>query len=609
MQEISDIDFDKDFADSLSREDIMGDVACLWLMEAVDPVERMQREFKVYEKARGFGILRAFKDLYKAYKQKAALGLSDSDGYKTQFPQQPITLNCGDWECHGSVRKVVRENIETASPIPVLVTGILKNAEDGIEKIELSFCKNGVWESVITKRSVAGSASRIIELADNGLEVNSENAKLLVKYIADLVRFNFGVIPSYKALGRLGWFNGEFLPYNTEVKFDGDAECRHLYEAVSSCGDFDEWVNYTHNLREDSMLLRLQMGTSFASPLIELVDALPFILHFWGGSGNGKTVGMSVASSIWGNPQKGCMWRALNNTVNFAMTASAFFHNLPVCLDELQTIKQNGMTYDKLIMCLTEGIDRGRMSYDKALRTKTWECAYIFTGEEPITREFSGGGAKNRVIELESTQKVIGDCNGTVEFVKKNYGHAGKRFIERVKNERDIKQQYKSIYGEILDTCDTTEKQAMSMALILLGDALAVKYIYTNEKPLKVSDIKQFLQSASEVDVSERAYDYVMNLVAANSGRFDSAEKTEIWGSIDDGVVSINKNILVREMSAKGFEFDAVKRKWFEKGYLIANTQGKFLHSTKINGIKASYIKLRTKAEENVNGYEYAAPF
>jgi hypothetical protein len=45
-------------------------------------------------------------------------------------------------------------------------------------------------------------------------------------------------------------------------------------------------------------------------------------------------------------------------------------------------------------------------------------------------------------------------------------------------------------------------------------------------------------------------------------------------------------------MRNNDFEFDAVKNKWSEKGYLLKNTQGRLFHNTKCYGMKAIYIKL-----------------
>lgn len=603
MQETFEIDVEADKIKELTIDELLSEELFSKIMSINDSAERKFYESKCSVQAKRLHITKEFNACLSAFKYKIAAARNISKGNKTNFIDQPLQLNCGEWICDVSgVRKnqlTANGNYEAkfASPIPVLVTEILKNIDDDTEKIKLAFFKEG-WHTIICNRSTAASNTKIVDLSDKGIEVNSNNAKLLVKYIADLVALNLDTLPKYDAVSRMGWINDDFIPYNTNIKFDGELKYKPIFEAIHGRGDFSKWIDYTHNLRSN-LLLRLQISTSFGSPLIKICNALPFILHFWGGTGNGKTVGLMVAMSVWGDPHKGKMWRSLDNTENKAAELSAFLNNIPVGLDELQTIKKFNCTYDSLVMKLTEGIDRGRMSYDKIERTKTWDCSYIFTGEEPLTRESSGGGTKNRVIEIQCEEKVIENGSEVVEFIYKNYGFAGEYFIECIKDE-NIREQYKEIHDEILNTCDTTEKQAMAMAVILLGDRLAVKYIYKNETPLTVNDVKKYLMSKKEVDTSERAYDWVLNMIAVNNNKFQNSDISECWGKIDEEYIFINKNVLVEQMRAHNFEFDAVKSEWAEKGYLIKNSQNKMFHNTHCNGVKGTYIKLRHRPDETV---------
>ena len=54
----------------------------------------------------------------------------------------------------------------------------------------------------------------------------------------------------------------------------------------------------------------------------------------------------------------------------------------------------------------------------------------------------------------------------------------------------------------------------------------------------------------------------------------------------------INKDVLCKFLEAEGYDYSALTKKWDSKGRLIRNSQGKFIHCTKVYGIKSSYIKL-----------------
>lgn len=566
-----------------------------------DGIRRQELLAAALSRAKEQKCAKAFEKFKKTYLVSLAIKNEDECN-TTAFPEQPIELRCGSWICDETG---VRRNqfnasndgyvMKYASPQPVTITEILENIDDGLVRVRVEFFVGGVWKSAVCASSTIASNTKIIELADQGLGVNSINAKLLVEYLGDIVRLNADIIPRRRSAGHLGWHGGEFMPYTGDIAFDGDMESKALYECIEECGNYEEWVKHTHELRKN-LYLRLQMAASFASPLLEKISALPFVLNLWGGTGSGKTVGLMTAMSVWGDPAPGRLVKTMNMTVNAMMMTAGFLKNIPFAGDELQTIKSN-VGYDKLIMQITEGVGRGRMKYDTIQKTETWSCSFLFTAEEPCTGDGSGGGVKNRVIDLECKGTVVENGARTADFLRKNYGLAGKKYIEYVNRAPGLFERYQRYFNVLLE-CDTTEKQAMAMACMLLGDALACECIYTNEEPLEVLDVFDLLRTKSEVDVSERAYDFIVSHIAANAARFYEDNNGELWGKIDDDIVFINKTILVRELSQAGFSFDAVKAKWAELGRLVRNSQGKFVHQRKINNASASFIKLRISSVE-----------
>lgn len=270
------------------------------------------------------------------------------------------------------------------SPIFIAPSAMLYNDDSGIEKVELCFYKNGSWNKLICDRSVVASHTAITKLADKGVEVSTLTSRDLVEYLFSIISENMGVIPRYKAKSVMGWCDGEFMPYDSGMVFDGEDQFKYLYRSIVSKGDHEAWTEYASELRKNK-LLRLVMAASFASPLIELVGENPFVLHLWGGTGSAKTVSLMVAMSIWGNPALGAMVRTMNMTANAMLSTAAFLRNLPFAGDELQTIKSRwNNSYDNLIMCVTEGVDRGRMSYDRVNEIKSWKCSFCFPGKNHV---------------------------------------------------------------------------------------------------------------------------------------------------------------------------------------------------------------------------------
>lgn len=480
---------------------------------------------------------------------------------------------------------------------PVFPAAYIENISTGVRNVELRFLYNGVQNTVLCDKETIASKSKILSLANSGIAVNSNNVANVVQYLADMERVNGNIIPHYKSVSHVGWVGNEFLPYSDAVRFDGESENRELYAAITQNGDYDAWVTFTGKLREN-IYLRMMMAASFASPLLERLNALPFVFHLWGGTGRGKTVALKVAMSIWGNPSEGALTRTMNMTNAAMMSTVAVLRNLPFGGDELQTIKTNDMKYDKLIMQITEGIERGRMQYNRNLPTRKWSCAFLFTGEERCTNDFSGGGTKNRVIEVEAEGDIVTDGGQIVNFIADNYGHAGKRFIAYVQDKQLYKDYY-ALYKQIIDQCNTTPKQAASMAILLLGDQLAGECIYPDELPLTVQDVAPFLKTETEVDVSTRAYNWAVDWITANANKFRGGQYDESWGVMDGHTVHIIDSVLTRKLQDEGFSFDAVKKAWAANGWLVTY-KGKFKKRKGMNGLKPYCVEIVLPDHEEV---------
>lgn len=595
---------EKSYIESLDKTNLLAEETFVRLFEIEDGLEREIARASLEIRANELKIAPQFNRLYKAFQKDFFAKTKAHCGNQIAFSGCPLPgLYCGDWEATdsgvsrmsdppngGAAKQIV------ACPHPVLPVARLVNLDTEMEKIKIAFRKNSAWKSFIVDRAVCANKNKITDdFANRGVEITSETAREMVQYLSEVTSKNLRHIPVFRSASRCGWIGEKFIPYETDVLYDGDGEHRQVFQDIATQGSFEHWVRLCAALREN-LFLRLQMAASFASVLIDRVNALPFVFHLWGGTGTGKTVGLMVAMSIWGNPALGGLVKTMNMTANAMAEYASFLRHLPFAGDELQIIKDNWGTYDRLIMYLTEGVNRGRLhATGKIEEQKTWRNSFLFTGEEPITKAQSGGGVKNRVIEvgLQGEDYVIRDGNFVVNFLSENHGHAGKVFLESLKN-WDLKGRYRAIFAQILDTVDTTEKQAMAMALMLLADEIASGEIFHTE-PLSVDEVKRFLASAKEVDVAARAFDWFQNWVARNHIRFASqsdGNNGEIWGRVDDNVVVVNRDVLAEQLAKAGFDYTATTRQWGARGQLIRTPQGKFVHRTHAHTIKGNYLKI-----------------
>ena len=93
-----------------------------------------------------------------------------------------------------------------------------------------------------------------------------------------------------------------------------------------------------------------------------------------------------------------------------------------MCVDELQIQSSAGVKdFDKIIYQLTEGVGRTRGAKTGGLqKINSWRNCIITNGEQPISNANSGGGAVNRIIEFECSEKVYSDLVWICSVINEN---------------------------------------------------------------------------------------------------------------------------------------------------------------------------------------------
>lgn len=589
--------------ENLTKESILEEEVFQYIFALDGGITRTRALVKLQEKAKELKVAKSFDKMLKAYQQDYIAKVKQAGSETVKFTNAPIEgLKCGKWQCDDfGVSKTVLNNFEAqkvvACPHPIMPVERLVNVDRDTEKVKLSFYKDNKWQSVTVDRSVVANKGNIIQLADRGIEVNSDNAKELVSYIADMIALNAKEIPVSRSVDRLGWTEKEFSPYAPDLKYDGDQDYKDAYEAVKPRGDYETWKKYCKELRKNK-IVKILMSASFASPLNKLLSISPYIVHLWGGTGTAKTVAVMVAMSIWGNAELGKLTRTLNSTQVALGRYASFVHDVPFAGDELQIIKDRWDSFDNLVMFLTEGVDRARGRAYGGLETlNKWHNSFIFTGEQPITQSNSGGGVKNRVFEIEVTEKLIEDGNATVNFLKENHGHAGKEFVEGLPDNKTLQERHRAIFREILSLNETTDKQAAIAASILLASELSSS-IFCDE-PLKIEDVNEYFISANDVSVANRSYDLIRNWIGTNINRFKEDSVGEIWGRYveEANCCYVDRTILEKMLRENGIDFNAIKKELAQRGTIEKDKEGKYTQKFRIGSVTRRLVKVIFKEE------------
>lgn len=592
-------------------------------------LEMRQLATRMAEQAAQLGV-RGFMSMFNDYLAllQEAGGQVAGTGNQTDFEDQELNLWCGKWSADDSgIRGTDRYGMEvTACPHPILPVQRLINIDTGLEKVELAYRRGGSWRRTICDKSTISDARSIIKLSNFGVAVNSDNAKHLVKFLGEVESLNYDRIPAANSVGRLGWVDGYgFSPYVPDLVFDGKEDFRDRFECVRARGSYDKWLQAIRSVRKtEGVPTRLALAASFASVLVKPCGCLPFLLHLWGGSETGKTVSLMMGASVWADPEMGRFIQTFNSTGVGKELGASFYNSLPLMLDELQIIDgspANRLKFQQMIYELAEGVGRARGKRDGGLqKVGTWRNCIMSTGENPLIDGSTAAGAANRTIEICCqdmqffTRNCVGNGKAMAAFLMRNYGFAGRAFVEELQKEGNLERAValqNRLTNEISACGDVTDKQSASAALILTADALAEEYIFRDGVCLTVEEIVPFLITKTKMDQNRRALEFLHDQIAMNPVRFDpvrAAEKSvELWGEIGEEYIYIIKPQFDRLLGENGFNPGAFLG-WARQNKIIrGGKDGKSTVAHRVSGGRpARCVLLRISscqiAEEDLEG-------
>lgn len=554
--------------------------------------------------------VRGFIGLWNAYLETINQQRGISMDNATQFEGQEIELFSGQYVCdeYGVSMTDKYGYEQTICRHPIMPVERLVNIDSGEERLKLAYKKGRAWRTIIVEKSVIASSSSILQLASNGIMVNSENAKALSTYILEMEQLNYDLIPEQKSVGRLGWVGHHgFSPFVDDLVFDGETNFKHIFNAVKPEGSRNAWLYAMQDLRKEKSPGRLFLAASFASAILEPCGLLPFFLHAWGGTEVGKTVGLMIAASVWACPKMGEYITTFNSTLVGQEMTATFLNSLPLCMDELQIQSSAGVRdFDRIIYQLTEGVGRTRGAKTGGLqKTNTWRNCIITNGEHPISNANSGGGAVNRVIEFECDEKVYSDLVGICAVIQSNYGFAGREFVEYLQTDGafDRVNALQKEYYRALLRSDSTDKQAASASAILAADHIATELIFKDGNNLTVADLEKIMTKKKEVNVNYRALEFVYELVERNPNRFKANEfgeyQGEVWGKSEETCIYIIKSVFDREMGNGGFNSTAFLA-WAKRNNVTYTDNGKRTKKARITGSATNCVCIR----KNLNDFD-----
>lgn len=529
----------------------------------------------------------------------------------TNFTGPYDNMLCKGWIASDNGITTTSNGVGTAELLacyhPILPIERLKNLETGEEQIKLAYRRNNVWNEIIVPKTMITSATKIVALSGRGISVTSENAKYLVRYLADVENANEDFINVQYSSSKLGWIKDSFIPYDTEIVFDGDSRFRQLFESIERSGSRSLWMEHMKKLRRRGRIeVKFMLAASFASVLISLIGGLPFIVDLWGETGGGKSVSLMVAASVWANPDES---RYIGDfkTTDVALEAKAdLLNHLPMMLDDTsKTSDRIRNNFEGIVYDLCSGKGKSRSNKELGInRENRWKNCILTNGERPLNSYVTQGGAINRILEIECGENAFEDPQETLELVKRNYGFGGKRFVEIIKElgVDEIQEIQHEFQSRLFDD-EKMQKQSISLSIVLTADKIATDYLFKDGQYISMDEAKEVLIDRNELSDNERCYRYILDKIAMNGQRFDTSTNCEKWGILEDGYAFMYNQAFDELCASGGFSKKSFLSWAAKKRIVQTDNRGNPTKQKKIDGRNNRCVCLKVDQDMDTDGF------
>lgn len=442
---------------------------------------------------------------------------------------------------------------------PILITKRYVNKDDPKrerEFVDVSYVQDGRWKTLeqVPASTISNAQKMLNFLPEYGVNANQDNYTALSVFLSNFHDANRkkkgkdAIIPEAICTSKVGWRDGfkAFVPYMKDVFYDNSIPgTRSMFAALHEEGSLEEWLNTVKPIMDATnkrnIPSRIMMAGSAGSVLVRLLGTNCFWINLNSDkSGSGKSVVLMAAGSIWGNPLIGedGFVQSVLGTLNGLEEKANFCNNLPLCLDEIQTMEGNS-EWTPMVYRLCQGKGKNRASRNGGSQVdRTWRLIILSTGEMNIVKDDAHEGEINRIVDLYvQDMDFMDDPVSTAASLQVNYGHAGKLLVKGImenENVEALRSRFRELRGKLIQN-KRTSKQADAGAMIVLASELLDRYVFKYGTPLTLDDVQTYLATEDQVNINRRTYERFKQFVAENVEYFVTdvnSRPLKTWGKL-----------------------------------------------------------------------------
>jgi DNA primase catalytic core len=542
-----------------------------------------------------------------------------------------------DYEISDSgIYRMMDDSTRMVFPCPVLITEAYKDIISGNELVSLAWKRRNGWHDVIVSREIIADSKKIVALANTGLPVSSLNARSLISFLGSFETANIHHLPLIKfssIMGLqedLGFIFDEFLPFPgvTEKivfkgKDDGDDQ---VAKSIGRVGNFEEWLKVVYEVRTYPKIM-MGLYTSLAAPLVTIFGVPNFIMNYSCQTSGGKSSGLMLAASAWGQPEKNRpnsfvhSWQATAVSIERICTV---LNNLPVIFDDTKDAKSPEFIA-QTIYTFVSGRSKERGSIKGKQASYTWNTIFLTSGEQRITSFSQDGGTRTRVLELWGSPLERDDDEGSrlanliKDTVSMNYGHAGQRWIRYIIDHKSEWRQWRVDYCQVKAALRTrTPNNPFANRIAEYGAlVIYVEHAFRTVFPEvadwdwpnipKIIDLwERLVEEANEADRARVALNLVFDWAVRHNqsffGRHEGSRPTGgFLGRWDPGEewdhIAFLAGPLEQYLESLKFRALDIIRTWKDRGYTVEPNCG-YSRREYIDGIRQVVIGIKREALE-----------
>ncbi|MGF1743825.1 DUF927 domain-containing protein [Vibrio minamisatsumaniensis] len=442
-----------------------------------------------------------------------------------------------------------------------------------------------------------------------------------------------------RSVSKTGWYDDVFV---FPAKVIGETHEKVVYQSSTNLtysydqrGTLREWQDNVSALCVGNSRLTFGVSTAFATMLLKLVDGECGGFHFRSGSSRGKTTILTMAKSVFGNPESLPRWRA---TVDGLEGLAASHNHTLLCLDEFgQLAEVSPKSAGEAIYMLGNGEGKQRSKSNGAMMGRSsWQLLYLSAGEVSLKSVMEGaglkvrGGQEVRFIDLPAdaganlgafnTVQDYADGNQFALAIKegslKYYGTAATAFLESVANDySSCKQNMLSKMAEFIESLELAESDpqvhrvAQRFAQVAAAGEIATDFGVTGweaGESFKAAAVcfeawiesrgghgsqegKQILEQVSNKLLS-------WGLLRLNTPEQAAARNGEVWGMQDDNFYYIYPKAF-KDTLCEGLDSKSAENVLIETGVLVPS-KSRATNQKKIDGKNVRVYKLDKKILE-----------